>query len=189
MMAFKKNSLFCFSVVVAFNALHGMEPAKATELSSQHKVLLMNLKASAKQTTFTERRQYGYNGTKIPVMKGNDYYLLQSAGCIIAQAQPSMWNGYWYADSHVFSNRVFIEDNNLKYEAVIKERKSEMNIHSSCLFGDRYANTMSHKIAILWEDLTFPQKTYVTMKRLAEIQEQGNQIDLDENKVEIGMSL
>ena len=171
------------------NAVYAMQPAKATELSSQHKVLLMNLKAAGKQTTSAERRQYGYNGTKIPVMKGNDYWLLQYAGCIIAQAQPSMWNGYWYADSHVFSNHVFIEDNNLKYEAVIKERASDMIIHSSCLFRDQNANTMSHKIAILWEDLTIPQRTYVTMKRLAEIQEQGNQVDLDENKFEIGMSL
>lgn len=188
-MVFKKKYFLCFGILASFSALQPMEPAKATELSSQHKLLLMNLKASGKQTTYGERRQYGYNGTKIPVMKGGEYYLLQYAGCIIAKAQPSMWNVYWYADSHVFSNRVFIEDNNLKYEAVIKERASEMNIYSSCLFGDRYANTMSHKIAILWEDLTFPQKTYVTMKRLAEIQEQDNQIDLDENKVEIGMSL
>lgn len=184
-----KKNIFCLAI--AFNGIVCAMDL-APEIPPRYKLTLVNLKEEGanRPTTFAERRNYGYHGFKIPIKKeANVPGLLLLAGCILVEAQPSILAGYSYADSHVLSNRIFIEDNNLKYEATIKERASDTRIHSSCIFGNPQAHTMSGTLAILWEDLTLPQKMYITTKRLAAIQEQDNQMDLDKNKVELGMVL
>lgn len=143
-------------------------------------------------------RKYGYNGDLIHIVK---YPEIIGTGFIIENAQPSMWWGYWYDDSCAKENRIFIDHNNLKYEAKIKNGADTIpNILSSSFFAAESKNTMDHYLALLWK-VTLQikvdpkhgrcwvrpaeKKSYISVLCLAEVKKQGNIFDLDQNKVEV----
>jgi hypothetical protein len=196
-----KCILLSISFLVIFNGLQAMEPAPLRELPLQLKIVLVELKKnySFMQTSATDCRKYGYNGIKVPVFNGRQGEL-KNIGYIIAESQPAMFWGLLVQTSSIPLKRFFLEENNLTYKAEIKERKTDTKIHSSYLVSDGTKNTMAHELAILWED-GIPQgygrtvfiytsvplitKLYITLIRLAEVQQNDNQIDLDQNKVEV----
>src|SRR5437868_13490922 len=196
-----KCILLSISFLVIFNELQGMEPAPRRELPVQIKTVLRSLQERNPfmQTTAADCRKYGYNGIKVPVFNGRQGEL-KNIGYIIAESQPAMFWGLLIQTSSIPLKRFFLEENNLTYKAEIKERKTDTKIHSSYLVSDGTKNTMAHELAILWED-GIPQgygrtvfistgvplvtKLYITLIRLAEIQQNDNQIDLDKNKVEV----
>lgn len=206
----KKIIFLCAGFLASFNALHGMDSeAGNTPAFEKIKESLLFAKAGLDscQTKAADCRHYGYNGTLITIVKHPE---IIRGGYIIEGAQPSMWWGYWYADSCKPENRIFIEhnsfieDNSVKYEAKIKERTvdADTKIYSSCLVPHGAKDIMAHTIAILWEEAKYnpgewnwediPQaflkkKLFITMARLAEIEEQGNILDLDKNKVEVNL--
>ena len=181
-----KAFIFCSGIILSSIAVQSMQISKEIKNDQMDlKPLLLFLKQAVppRTTTSSERRQYGFNGTITRMYKLINKHKFESTGCIIWDAQPSTLFGYWYLDSHVFSNRLYLEDNKTKYEALIKERTSDTAIGACCL-------TDEDKIAIQWEDMSLnPQKKlYITMASIAEIKSQDNQIDLDKNKVEIGFN-
>lgn len=186
-------------ILAVFNFANGMQPAPEGSISSELKRLIAHVKdcTQPSPTTAAECRQCGYNGLKIPIRKGSRA-ALASAGFILDGAQPSMLGGYWCADSALPVKLLFLEDNNLKYEARIKERETDTKILASYLVYKGITSTMEHDLAIMWEDgasyntrtydytgRPVPTKLYITLVRLAQMQEQENVIDLEKNKVEL----
>lgn len=143
-------------------------------------------------------RKYGYNGRLIHIVKHPE---ICGTGFIIEGAQPSLFWGYWYEDSCVPQNLIFIEDNNVKYEAKIKNGgDTEPKILSSSLYSNGSKNTMTYTFAVMWKVATqlikrsdgesrwkIPLKDtyYITRASLSEIQSQNNVFDLDVNKIEV----
>lgn len=143
------------------------------------------------ETSPAERREYGYNGDKLPI----HFYtykdkkpVICDVGCIIQDAQPSMAVGFSYADSalpkdYIFLKKPFSADTaaNLSYRAEIK-RKANQKV-------DIYACSMSVNgdIAIVWKDQGPTHQSYVTFSTVANIPAiAGGSIDLNKNKIKLG---
>lgn len=153
-----------------------------------------------RKTKAADCRRYGYNGTLVTIAQDPEGIC---GGYIIEGAQPAACFGYWYSDSSLPVNRLFIEDHNpysintnVRYKAEIKSGvDTEPNILASCLFSNKSGSIMSWDLALLWEValqlkegvLNVPEKKkrYITCARLSEVEQQGNIFDLDKNKIEI----
>ncbi len=150
------------------------ENNKASDLISKLTLPLLVLKQAVPQreTTYAERRKYGFNGTIIPIYQQTFPTSVKPVGCIIKNAQPSMFFGYWYADTHVFTHRICLENK----QALIKDRQDDMEIDSSFLLDE-------NKIAIMWRDNSgkYQQKLHITLSEVIKDAE----IDLDNNKFEV----
>lgn len=199
----KKIFWFCFGILISFNASNGMNAPEVSfeKIKSELQLSAVGLSAHI-QTLPSHRRKYGYNGNLIHIVK---YPNIIGAGFIIEDAQPVMWwsYGYWYAESCVPQNRIFIEDDNLKYEAEVKSGADiEPKILSSGLFSDGSKNTMNYNLAVMWKvaaqlikgsdgqnrwEYPVKEKYYITRAFLSEIQSRNNVFDLDNGKVEISL--
>jgi hypothetical protein len=201
-----KYSLY-FVLLFSFNAFYGMEKESANlQKLEEYKSLLKTLNDPkyCRTTSITDYSKYGYHGTMVPIAKDHSFIssALAQVGYIIRKAQPSTWGGYFYmTSSSVGKNCIFIEDNNLKYTAEIKNMKNiQHKILASCVINNGSKNIMEHSIAILWkvayqlqESSTegkfwkkpSEKKLYITQARLSQIQEQKNELNLEENKIEV----
>ncbi|GMU19199.1 MAG: hypothetical protein AMXMBFR12_03910 [Candidatus Babeliales bacterium] len=186
----KKISWFCFGILISFSTSNSMN-APEVPFENIKRYLEFAVKGLSRVPTKAFHcRKYGYNGTLIHIVKYPDQV---GIGHIIENAQPSMFWGYWYADSCVPQNRIFIEDDNVKCEAEIKSgADTEPKILSSYFFSNNLAvmwEVASHLIkradGISYWDTPSEKKCYITRASLSEIQSQNNIFDLDSGKVEV----
>ncbi len=127
------------------------------------------------RTSAQERRKYGYNGKKIPInshtLKGNKP-CVGNSGYIIENAQPSMLNGLWYADSSAPNTIICVNTSKKTLKAIITNPNNDAII--SCSLSKK------GDLAIAWKDIT--NKPHITFTNLAKIK-LGEAIDLNQNKI------
>lgn len=174
-------------------ALERISPDREAQETMELKERLLLLKrAPRRQSTYAERREYGYNGTMIPIFNGPNrakHVEPIEGSYIMTWAQPATLFGFWYADSTQPSDRVYLKlaGTLSRAEAVIKERRLGAEILASCLV---IKPQIPSKLAIAWEDQqsTSSKKTYVSLVDIYKLIVKDAEIDLDADKIEMDLS-
>lgn len=203
-MIFKKSIVYS-TFLLSFSVVQGMDIESAD--SKAFEELKWSLESAywalpKREATFAQRRNYGYNGMLIPIVKKPEGI---RGGFIIKGAQPSLYYGFWYADSCQKENYIFIEEDNLKYKAkIINSEQNIPKILSSCLVSTGTSTaTMDKTMAILWEvkyqyksdslqgnyyARPIKKQLYISLACLAQVQKRNNIFDLDGDKREISLT-